>query len=677
MNIAGETITNSSTQSSQVQSDWTQATTTALDYIKNKPVLSTVATITTIDLTNTATYLTTRFYPIVISQAGMFRYDIAVDMPSQVGTVAYNAHWIQGWVQTGGWTDQLPRLFELAHGYFDGNERSILGVYVGTQNFYEGVVVYVRGGGTYLIKTPATSVVAYSAAVTLPVSGGNQSTFAIKDGNGLDVVGTTTNAILLFYGTTSTTGTYKSGVHVIQNVNSTYGFPATTGSFASDTKVHARINGSDIVLDTGFDGNGPVWLQARRLSNFADKFSLVLNPNGGNVGIGVNPSAALDIVDQTNGIIQFSEYNSTDGVAIRARRARGTIAAPTAVVADDTLVALRGFGYNSAAFSGRCVGIEMAAAETFTATATGTYMAFHTCASTTTTNSEKVRILGNGNVGIGTTGPGYKLVVNNTNGTGPAALIQASGITAGQNMSLILGKTNTNSNSGTILWNHVGDGLGTNYLGLGYWGGDNVLNVTASSNVGIGTSTPSAKFHVVGTSASPAIAKFVSPSGQNCYLIIDPTDAAQQAALQFNRAGSVQWINYVPGSSTEMRWYNGSVDRMVLTNAGALTCSNDITAFSDIRHKTNLQKIPDALDKVSALNGYTFNRTDEEDKEKRYAGVVAQEVLEVLPEVVHENKDGIYSVAYGNLTALLIEALKEERKKREALEARVAKLESL
>jgi hypothetical protein len=116
---------------------------------------------------------------------------------------------------------------------------------------------------------------------------------------------------------------------------------------------------------------------------------------------------------------------------------------------------------------------------------------------------------------------------------------------------------------------------------------------------------------------------------------------------------------------------------MVLTNAGALTCSNDITAFSDIRHKTNLQKIPDALDKVSALNGYTFNRTDEEDKEKRYAGVVAQEVLEVLPEVVHENKDGIYSVAYGNLTALLIEALKEERKKREALEARVAKLESL
>ena len=431
MNIAGETITNSSAQSSQVQSDWTQATTTALDYIKNKPVLATVATTgsyvdltnkpnlatvattTTIDLTNTGTYLTTRFYPIVISQTGMYRYDIAVDMPPQGLAAAYNAHWIQGWVQAGGWSDQLPRLFELAHGYFDGNERSILGVYVGSQSFAEGVVVYVRGGGTYLIKTPATSVVAYSAPFTSP--GTNfQSTFAIKDGNGVDVLGTTTNAIQLFYGTTSTTGTYKSGVHVIQNVNSSYGFAATTGSFATDTTVQARINGGDIVLDTGFDGNGPVWLQARRLSNFVDKFSLVLNPNGGNVGIGVNPTAALDIVDQNNGIIQFSEYNATDGVAIRARRARGTIAAPTAVAANDTLVALRGFGYNSTAFSGRCVGIEMAAAETFTATATGTYMGFHTCASTTTTNSEKVRILGNGNVGIGTTSPGCLLDFNST-----------------------------------------------------------------------------------------------------------------------------------------------------------------------------------------------------------------------------------------------------------------------
>ena len=80
-----------------------------------------------------------------------------------------------------------------------------------------------------------------------------------------------------------------------------------------------------------------------------------------------------------------------------------------------------------------------------------------------------------------------------------------------------------------------------------------------------------------------------------------------------------------------------------------------------------MKKIDNALDKVSSLNGYTFNRTNDEDQEKRHVGVVAQELLEVLPEVVHINEYGIYSVAYGNLKALLIEAVKEERKAREAV----------
>ena len=46
---------------------------------------------------------------------------------------------------------------------------------------------------------------------------------------------------------------------------------------------------------------------------------------------------------------------------------------------------------------------------------------------------------------------------------------------------------------------------------------------------------------------------------------------------------------------------------------------------------------------------------------KRHAGVIAQEVLEVLPEVVTTTQDGMHSVAYGNLNALLIQAIKEQQ----------------
>jgi len=197
-----------------------------------------------------------------------------------------------------------------------------------------------------------------------------------------------------------------------------------------------------------------------------------------------------------------------------------------------------------------------------------------------------------------------------------------------------------------------------------------------TTGLGIGITNPSYSLDVKGASGSSAVARFYGVAS-NMYMYLDTDAASSQVAIQWNKAGTYVWINYVPGSSSDIRWYNSSGDRMTLTAAGALTCANDITAFSDIRHKTNLVRIENALDKVTSINGYTFNRTDEEDKDKRYAGVVAQEILEVLPEVVHKNHEGIYSVAYGNLTALLIEALKEERAERLRLQDRLERLEKL
>jgi len=106
---------------------------------------------------------------------------------------------------------------------------------------------------------------------------------------------------------------------------------------------------------------------------------------------------------------------------------------------------------------------------------------------------------------------------------------------------------------------------------------------------------------------------------------------------------------------------------------GAIRATGDIIAFSDSRVKTALKKIENALEKVSKITGYTFNRIDGETR--RQAGVIAQDVLEVLPEVVYEDVNGRYNVAYGNLVALLIEAIKEEKMKRELLEERIKILE--
>ena len=104
--------------------------------------------------------------------------------------------------------------------------------------------------------------------------------------------------------------------------------------------------------------------------------------------------------------------------------------------------------------------------------------------------------------------------------------------------------------------------------------------------------------------------------------------------------------------------------------------SGNVTAYSDIRVKTNIEQIPDALDKVCQLSGYTFDRTDVSfddegtpDRPIRQTGVIAQEVLEVLPEAVTGDEKGHYSVAYGNMVGLLIEAIKELKAEVDELKA--------
>ena len=128
----------------------------------------------------------------------------------------------------------------------------------------------------------------------------------------------------------------------------------------------------------------------------------------------------------------------------------------------------------------------------------------------------------------------------------------------------------------------------------------------------------------------------------------------------------LQYYNNAAGGTGGIQSYEG------WTHNGSLTATGNISAGSDKRLKKNLEPIQDAIEKVKKVTGYTFERTDMEGK---FAGVVAQEMLEVLPEAVIEDSKGMYSVAYGNITALLIQALKEETAKREALELRLSKFE--
>jgi hypothetical protein len=105
-----------------------------------------------------------------------------------------------------------------------------------------------------------------------------------------------------------------------------------------------------------------------------------------------------------------------------------------------------------------------------------------------------------------------------------------------------------------------------------------------------------------------------------------------------------------------------------------------VVAYSDARRKTNVVTVGGALDKVAQLRGVYYTRIPGEDDEKtdpsrREIGVIAQEVNEILPEVVTYAADiDEYGVQYGNFAGLFIEAIKELKSQVATLSAEVAEL---
>ena len=98
-----------------------------------------------------------------------------------------------------------------------------------------------------------------------------------------------------------------------------------------------------------------------------------------------------------------------------------------------------------------------------------------------------------------------------------------------------------------------------------------------------------------------------------------------------------------------------------MSEDGAATFKNDVTAFSDMRLKTDIKTIDNALSKVCDMRGVYYKKND-----VAGTGVIAQEIQNILPEVVHDKQEYL-SVAYGNMVGILIEAIKELKKEVETL----------
>jgi hypothetical protein len=143
-------------------------------------------------------------------------------------------------------------------------------------------------------------------------------------------------------------------------------------------------------------------------------------------------------------------------------------------------------------------------------------------------------------------------------------------------------------------------------------------------------------------------------------------------------------------ASVGIRWYTAGAEDMRLQDNGTLHVDGDVIAYSstisDKRLKDDVVTITNAVDKIKALRGveYTWNAGTR--KDKRDLGLIAQEVEEVLPEIVHEHEmplmedaeEGtVYkTVDYEKIVGVLIEGMKEQQAEIDLLKAEVKLLKS-
>lgn len=195
-----------------------------------------------------------------------------------------------------------------------------------------------------------------------------------------------------------------------------------------------------------------------------------------------------------------------------------------------------------------------------------------------------------------------------------------------------------------------------------------------SGNVGIGTSVPGQKLHVVGNAkfdgnvavaqgspSTPSINNFNSPSTGLFFPAANTIGFAVSGMekLRIDSSGNVGIGTTTPSYALHV---NGTV-------AGTAAYMN----ASDIRYKKDIQKISGALEKILSIDGvsYKFKNSEFPDlkfSKRREMGVIAQTVEKVFPEAVSLDKNGFRSVAYSMLISPIIEAIREMNYKTTKLE---------
>jgi hypothetical protein len=303
-----------------------------------------------------------------------------------------------------------------------------------------------------------------------------------------------------------------------------------------------------------------------------------------------------------------------------------------------------------------------------------------------------------GAVGLGTTSPTARLDIRSNSASGDNSIdrhVRFRADNGEQRFDFFIGRSGNSSyqgmyDSSEVLKVYIATS-GTSYFN----GGDVYINDTTAPPASI----PAPKFYVNGSTVAisaigpndsirSGLAHYDSTTGNGANIggqIVlgyryQNSTYTEGAIIRMYKTNATNG-NYSSGLKFQVR-NNGEdlISKMTLNGGGdlsvvgSMTAAGDVIAFSDKRVKTNIKTIDNGLQKIIKLRGVSYNRTDIDDKSNKI-GVIAQEVKEVLPEVVNYNKDeDKFGVDYGKMAGVFIEAIKELKSEVDSLKQEIKKL---